>query len=92
MGVNNRRFSRLVPPTAAVDATIIAASVVQPPSSAHAASPLSGETVTTQDVQEALDNVSDGLLKTAVTASGLVARGQYPQLSTRNGFTARCVS
>lgn len=73
METRNRRFSRLMLTAAAVGATIVAASVVHPHDSAHAADPFNAETVTTQDVLEALDNVPDGLVQDAVTVPGPVA-------------------
>lgn len=51
------------------------------PAFTEAASCPDGEAVTAQEVSRALDNLGDGLLKEAVSA----------QLSTTNGFTARCV-
>lgn len=73
MNIRNRRFSRLMLTAAAVGATIVAASVVNPHDSAYAADPLITDTVTTQDVLEALDNVPDGLVQHAVP--GPVAGG-----------------
>lgn len=66
MNIRSRRFSRLVLTSAAVGATIVAASVVRPHDSAYAMDSLSNETVTTQDVLQALDDVPDGLVRDAV--------------------------
>lgn len=51
------------------------------PAFAEAASCPDGEAVTAQEGSSALHNLGDGLLEESVSA----------QLSTKNGFTARCV-
>lgn len=80
MNVRSRQLSRLVLTTTAVAAAIIAASVVYPQASAHAADPLIDDVVTAQDVLEALDDVPGGLVRDAVVAAPVpIAGGAHPQ-------------
>lgn len=75
MNVRNRWVSRLLLTTAAVAATVIATTVVHPQGSAHASDTLSDNTVTAQDVVDAVDNVPDGLVQDALVVPGAVAEG-----------------
>lgn len=75
MDVRDRRSGRFLLTTVAMAATVVAGTVVQPHDAARAADPLSAETVTTQEVVDALDSVPGGLVHDAVTAPSPVAGG-----------------
>ncbi len=68
MNFTRPRSGHLILTTAAIVATIVASSIVHPSQPARAADAPSDESVSAQDVSQALDTVPEGLVRDAVTA------------------------